>query len=168
MSEDSNVTDVCKKRAAASIDGTEHFGCHHYFNYQFHLEAIPKNATIMTLRTEHLREDWNSVEYNLGGEKEVLGEDNKVIAHNNVNQASGNNLKYLSDKSRMLICAKLCNEIRNYKKILRLSVNLSEEQVQESIDEVKSSCPIEALSTTCHDPMPNITQKLYESRGYMK
>ena len=68
----------------------------------------------------------------------------------------------------MLICAKLCNEIQNYKKILRLSVNLSEEQVQESIDEVKSSCPIEALSTTCHDPMPNITQKLYESRGYMK
>lgn len=168
MSADSNITDVCKKRAAASIDGTEHFGCHHYFNYQFHLEAIPKNATIMTLRTEHLREDWNSVEYNLGGEKEVLGEDNHVIAHNNVNKAGGYNLKYLSDKSRVLICAKLCNEIQNYKKILQLSVNLSEEQVQESIDEVMHSCPIEALTTTCHDPMPNITQKLYESRGYMK
>jgi len=60
LSAESNVTDVCKSRAEASIDGTEHFGCHHYFNYQFHLEAVPENATIMALRTEHLIEDWNS------------------------------------------------------------------------------------------------------------
>jgi hypothetical protein len=166
LSADSNVTDVCKRRAEASIDGTEHFGCHHYFNYQFHLEAIPKNATIMTLRTEHLIEDWNSVEYNLGGVTEVLGQDNKIIAHNNVNKASDDKLKYLSDESKRLICEKLCNEIQNYKRILRLSINLSEKQVQESVDELMNSCPIEALATKCNFPMPNITDKLIYSRGY--
>jgi hypothetical protein len=166
LSADSNVTDVCKRRAEASIDGTEHFGCHHYFNYQFHLEAIPENATIMTIRTEHLIEDWNSVEFNLGGVTEVLGQDNNVIAHNNVNEASDDKLKYLSNESKRLICEKLCNEIQNYKKILRLSVNLGEEQVQKSVDELMNSCPIEAKSTTCNDPMPNITDKLIYSRGY--
>lgn len=166
LSAESNVTDVCKRRAEKSIDGSEHFGCHHYFNYQYHLEAIPLNATIMTLRTEHLLQDWNSVEKNLGGLPEVLGQDNEVIAHNNVNKASGDSLKYLSDESRRLICAKLCNEIQVYKEILRLSINLSEKQVQESVDEVANSCPIEALTTTCNFAMPNITDKLIHSRGY--
>ena len=166
LSPNSNVTDMCKSRAKASIDGTEHFGCHHYFNYQFHLEAIPRDATIMTLRTEHLVEDWNSIERQLGGE-EVLEQDNKVIARNNVNKASNNKLKYLSEESRRLICAKLCNEIESYKKILRLSINLIKKQVQESIDEFMDSCPIEALATTCNDPMPNITDKLVNSRGYL-
>ncbi len=167
LSAGSNVTDACKRRAEASIDGTEHFGCHHFFNYQFHLEAIPKNATIMTLRTEHLREDWNSVEYNLGGVAEVLGQDNKVIAHNNVNKASDGKLKYLSEESKRLICAKLCNEIQTYKRILGLSINLNETQVQQSVDELMNSCPTEALASTCDDPMPNITEKLIHSRGYM-
>jgi len=63
----------CMRRAAASIEGTEHFGCHSYFNYQYHLEAVPANATLMTIRTEHLVEDYNSVEYHLGGEPQVLG-----------------------------------------------------------------------------------------------
>jgi len=106
------------------------------------------------------------VEYNLGGVTEVLGQDNKVIGHNNVNKASGDELKYLSDESKRLICERLCNEIQNYKKILRLSNNLSEKQTQESIDELMNSCPIEAMATTCNFPMPNITDKLIRSRGY--
>jgi hypothetical protein len=167
LSAESNVTAVCKGRAEASIKGTDHFGCHHYFNYQFHLEAIPKNAKIMTLRTEHLMEDWNSVEYNLGGVEKVFGLNNTVISHNNVNLASDEKSKYLSHESKRLICAKLCNEIQNYKKILRLSINLSEEQVQESVDELGLGCPKEAFATTCNDPMPNITDKLIQGRGYL-
>ena len=167
LSAESNVTDVCKRRAEASIDGTMHFGCHHYYNYQFHLEAIPKNATIMTIRTEHLIEDWNSVEHNLGGGPEVLGKDNNVIAHNNVNNATDDKLKYLTAQSKRLICARLCNEIQTYKMILRLSINLNEKQVQESVDELASSCPVEALATSCNTPMPNITDKLIHSRGYL-
>ena len=99
--------------------------------------------------------------------EEVLGRDNKVIAHNNVNNASDDSLKYLTAQSKHLICAQLCNEIQTYKKILRLSINLNEKQVQESVDELASSCPIEALATSCNTPMPNITDKLIHSRGYL-
>lgn len=106
------------------------------------------------------------MEYNLGGVTGVLGQDSKVIGHNNVNKASGDELKYLSDKSKGLICEKLCNEIQNYKKILRLSINLSEKKVQESIDELMNSCPVEAMADTCNFPMPDITEKLIHGRGY--
>ena len=168
LSSHGDATDVCRHRAAAAIDGTEHFGCHFYFNYQFHLEAIPSDATIMTIRTEHLIEDWNTVEYELGGEEMALGPDQTVLAHNNVNNASGDRLKYLSDESKALICEKLCNEIQTYKKILRKSINLSEEQVMESIKELNGSCPHVAVAETCSSPLPNITEKLVNSRGYLK
>jgi hypothetical protein len=168
LSSHGNATEECRQRAASAIEGTEHFGCHFFFNYQYHLEAIPKDATIMTLRTEHLIEDWNSVEYNLGGEKEVLGPDQTVLAHNNVNIASGDKLKHLSDESRRLICKKLCNEVQVYKKILRQSINLSPEQVQESIEELAESCPVEVGTETCPSPLPDITDKLVNSRGYLK
>eukprot|EP00804_Cyclotella_cryptica_P028033 CCRYP_003894-RA/>CCRYP_003894-RA protein AED:0.00 eAED:0.00 QI:171/-1/1/1/-1/1/1/2577/1135 len=169
LSSHGNATEECRRRAAAAIDGTEHFGCHFFFNYQYHLEAVPHGSTIMTIRTEHLIEDWNSVEYNLGGQKKVLGPNQMVLSHNNVNTASGDKLKHLSDESRTLICEKLCNEIQMYKKILRNSINLSEEQVKESIiEEMMESCPVEAKSEQCKDPLPDITNKLVNSRGYLK
>ena len=167
LSPHGNATGACRRRAAAAIEGTEHFGCHFFFNYQYHLEAIPKDASILTLRTEHLIEDWNTVEHNLGGVKQVLGPNQTVLAHNNVNQASGDKLKYLSEESKTLICKKLCNEIQVYKKILRVSINLSEDQVMESIKELKESCPVEAVTDTCLLSMPDITGKLVSSRGYL-
>ena len=112
LSDHGNATDECKRRAAASIYGTEHFSCHFFFNYQYHLEAVPQGKTLMTIRTEHLIEDWNSVEYHLGGQMDLLGPNQTVLAHNNVNKASGGSLSYVSDESRALICDKLCNEIQ--------------------------------------------------------
>lgn len=162
-----NTTTECRNRAAAAIEGTEHFGCHFFFNYQYHLEAIPPDATIMTIRTEHLIEDWNSVEYNLGGKREILGLDQNVLTYNNVNTESGNKLKHLSEDSKELICERLCNEIQVYKKILRRSINLSEKQVSESIEELTRSCSNAALDS-CPSPLPDITEKLVNSRGYLK
>lgn len=167
LSSHGNATEECRQRAAAAIQGTDHFGCHFFFNYQYHFEAIPKNTTIMTIRTEHLIEDWNTVEYNLGGEKKVLGPNQTVLAHNNVNTGSGDNQKHLSDESKTLICEQLCNEIQIYKKILRQSINLSEDQVEESIDELHKSCPVQTDATSCNAPMPDIRQKLLDSRGYL-
>jgi len=157
----------CMRRAAASIEGTEHFGCHSYFNYQYHLEAVPANATLMTIRTEHLVEDYNSVEYHLGGEPQVLGPNQTVLAHNNENKVTGDELKHLSEESKKLVCDKLCNEIQVYKEILRRSINLSEEQVEESIRELSESCPRETAASTCVQPLPNITDKLVNGRGYI-
>jgi hypothetical protein len=52
--------------------------------------------------------------------------------------------RYLSDRAQTLLCAALCDEIQVYKRILRMAVNLKESDVQESIDELRESCPLEA------------------------
>jgi hypothetical protein len=77
----------------------ERFGCHAFFNYQFHLEGIPKDASV-TISTEHLIDDWHSVEYTIGGKRSVLGSDQTVLLHNNVNKASEqeSKSKYLSEE----------------------------------------------------------------------
>jgi hypothetical protein len=76
----------------------ERFGCHAFFNYQFHLEGIPKDASVTILGMEHLIDDWNSAEYTIGGKRNVLGSDQTVLLHNNVNKASEqeSKSKYLS------------------------------------------------------------------------
>jgi hypothetical protein len=125
---------------------------------------IPQHATILTMRTEHLIEDWNSAEYAVGGEKHLLGEDQTLIPR--INTGNPEEKKYLSDQSRELVCEKLCNEIQVYKRILGVSVNLSEEQVEQSLDELKLSCPKEAEAVSCDTSFPDITDKLMAYRGY--
>ncbi|KAL3784451.1 hypothetical protein HJC23_002495 [Cyclotella cryptica] len=160
-----NATATCRLRASQAIEGSAHFENHLYFNYQYHLEAVPKDARIITIRTEHLIDDWNTAEFTVGGDKNVFGEDQTLIPRINVNDSTDKE-KYLSDESRVLICEKLCNEIQVYKQILKVSVNLIEEQIQESISELKLSCPIEAEAQSCGIPLPDITEKLLGKRGY--
>ena len=126
---------------------------------------MPIDARIITIRTEHLVDDWNTAEFAVGGEKILLGEDQTLIPRLNVNDSTDKE-KFLSDESRALICEKLCNEIQVYKRILNVSVNLSEKQIKESIAELKLSCPIEAEATSCGSPLPDITEKLLDNRGY--
>jgi hypothetical protein len=48
----SSVREECKMRAHTALWGTKHFPCHHYFNYQFHFEGLPKDARILAIRNE--------------------------------------------------------------------------------------------------------------------
>ena len=48
----STAKEVCKMRAHTALWGIKHFACHHYFNYQFHLEGLPKDARILVIRNE--------------------------------------------------------------------------------------------------------------------
>lgn len=164
LSKDGNATDTCKLRAIEAIEGTTRFENHLYYNFQYHLEAIPKDATIVTLRTEHLVEDWNTAESAVGGQQDLLGEDQTLIPR--INTGNPKEDKYLSDESRVLVCERLCNEIQVYKYILNESINLSQVQVKESLEELKISCPVEAAAASCKTPLPDITNKLIENRGY--
>jgi hypothetical protein len=164
LSEDGNATAACKRRAAEAIEGSTRFENHLYFNFQYHLEMIPKDSRIITICTEHLVEDWNSAELAVGGEKNLLGQNQTAIPRINTGNPAYEN--HLKDESRVLICEKLCNEIQVYKRILRESVNLSEDQMEESIVELSHSCPIEAAATSCVTPLPDITDKLWSNRGY--
>jgi hypothetical protein len=52
-----------------------------------------------------------------------------------------------------------------YKTILKASLNLKDEQVQQSIDELGTSCPLEAEALHCNNPLPDITKERHEHRG---
>lgn len=164
LSKDGNATSTCKLRASEAIEGSTRFENHLFFNFQYHLEMIPTDSRIITIRTEHLVEDWNSAELAVGGKKNILGQNQTVIPH--INTGNPAYEKFLTDESRGLICTKLCNEIQVYKRILRESVNLNAEQVQESMVELNRSCPIEAAATSCGSPLPDIADKLMRFRGY--
>ena len=165
-----HADETCKMRAITSVRGEQHYNCHMYFNYQFHLEGIPKNGKIITIRNEHLIKDWNTIEHYIGGVHEIISGEkaNKTIAIMNKNSVHVMD-KELSHESTTILCSMLCNEIVNYKKILRQSLNLNYLDVQTSIDELRVTCGTYAdyEEGECPVPMPNIQQKLIETRGYV-
>lgn len=165
LAQDGNATETCKRRAVDAIEGSTRFENHLYYNFQYHLEMIPKDARIITIRTEHLVQDWNTAESTVGGEDELLGQDQTLIPRINTGNAPKND-KYLSDESKVLVCERLCNEIQVYKYILNASINLNQKQVEESLEELKRSCPFEAEATSCKTLLPDITEKLRANRGY--
>ena len=117
--------------------GTGHYMCHHYFNYQFHYEGLPPGARILVIRNEHLRDDWNSAEHFIGGQKEILPRDAGLSKQNVNKDPKAERDKSLSRESQRIVCAQLCNEIVNYKKILRAALNLSPSDIRESIEELR-------------------------------
>jgi hypothetical protein len=165
LAQDGNATETCKQRAVDAIEGSTRFENHLYYNFQYHLEMIPKDARIITIRTEHLVQDWNTAEATVGGEDELLGQDQTLIPRINTGNTPKND-KYLSDESKVLVCERLCNEIQVYKYILNASINLNQKQVEESLEELKRSCPFEAEATSCKTLLPDITEKLRANRGY--
>lgn len=174
------VSETCKEIARQAVWGTRHYQEHLYFNYQFHLEGLPDNAKVLTIRNEHLMNDWNQVEQYIGGEKDIITHDNAQAAFPVINKKNMtkdpsvkvdpySSPKYLSEESVHTLCRHLCNEIVNYKKILRRSVNLNYLQIEESITELRGSCGKYAdyEEGECHYKMPDIELKLLASRGYV-
>ena len=169
MTKHGNASDVCKTRAMEAVRGTRHFSCHMYFNYQFHLEGVPSDANILVIRNEHLIPDWNSVEHYIGGVKEIMPPEKANETMPVMNKSTKDQKdKWISEDSTKILCMNLCNEIVNYKKILRRSLNLNYMEVEHSIEELRATCPMYAdfEEGDCPLPMPNITDKLQASRGY--
>ena len=169
LTSDGRAPDVCKFRATTAVRGDQHFSCHMYFNYQFHLEGIPEDASILTIRNEHLVQDWNGVELYIGGARGIIPPEraNETIGVVNKSKKDGKD-KELSEESTRIVCRQLCNEIVNYKKILRRSLNLNYLEVEGSIDELRETCGKYAdyEEGECPYEMPNIQEKLINTRGY--
>jgi len=143
---DPNVTHyrVCRGRAAGAVTGTERFGYHAFFNYQYYYHQLKHSrSTITAIRQEHMVDDWNSMEKVLGGRGHV-----KEFPNKNKSEKDPAD-DYLSDKARGLLCNALCDEIQMYKFILRSAVNLSPEDVAESLRELRASCPVQAEAEEC-------------------
>jgi hypothetical protein len=169
LKENGSASKVCKIRAVTAMTGDRHFSCHMYFNYQFHLEGIPEDAPVIAIRNEHLIQDWNHIEHFIGGEMEIIppNKGNETIKVMNKSKKDEQD-RWLSEESTEIVCRLLCNEIVNYKKILRRAQNLNYMEVERSMEELRESCPRYAdyEEGDCPFPMPDIMEKLINTRGY--
>jgi hypothetical protein len=161
LNTDGETSKSCQKRAKTAIIGTGQYIPHIFFNYQYYYEFIPQKSKILVIRNEHIVDDYNGIEHFLGGYDDVMNP--SLLPENNVHNKNATDL-YLSDESKVVLCQVLCNEIQFYKKILRSAVNLMEEDFFVSMEELKSSCPLEAMRDDCDEDEPDITEKIRERK----
>jgi hypothetical protein len=136
-------SDLCNARAKRAQLGLEKFGKHGYYNYRFYRNQVPSNATIAVIRAEHMLEDWNSLEMLLGSAYRV-----KQLPERNTNK-QGYDEKFLTEEAKRLICEQLCDEIQVYKDLLFRAANLNATDVEQSLEELRKSCPREADLPAC-------------------
>ena len=167
MTANTNAPEDCRRVAKKTLRGLVpyHRGPSHLlYNFQYYFEAVPKDAPILVIRNEHIQADWNSAEKLLGRKRDRLNMDEATIPRNNANTSQRK--QDLTDESTATLCEVLCNEIQVYKTILRRAENINEEQLQISLMELEAKCPVQAISDECLDPMPDISLKLQDHRGY--
>lgn len=145
-----NATELCRTRAHMAITGFAGFSTHNYYNFGFYLRAAQSqkdlSGTIVVLRTEHLTADWKSIEEDiLHGPKDL----NVTFSRKGNVSPTRPEVTYLSATAKRRICAKLCEEIQVYKSLLREAINLNDNDVAQSMTELKESCPVEAAVTAC-------------------
>eukprot|EP00984_Skeletonema_dohrnii_P036313 scaffold37155_cov244-Skeletonema_dohrnii-CCMP3373.AAC.1 len=155
------ASDECKIRAKKALLGTENNLVHWYFNYQFYYEMVSPDANIIVIRNEHIVDDWNEVETLLGGDADLTEESLPV---NNQYEKKPEEI-YLSDTAKVVLCKTLCNEIQVYKTILKRAQNIKKKQYIQSMQELMTSCPKEALEESCADDMPDISLKVEKAKG---
>jgi len=119
-----------------------------YNSYQFYYNQLhdrpdsPK--TITAIRQTHMVDDWNSMESLLGGKKDAVKTFSNVNTHTK-DPAD----QYLSKNAQKLLCRYLCEEIQMYKLILRRAANLGSSDFDQSMAELRESCPVEADMGAC-------------------
>ena len=72
---------------------------------------------------------------------------------------------YLSDSSTIALCAALCNEIQVYKDIIRRSMNLKSDDVRQTMEELRLSCPKETVEDSCSEKMPDMRERIEDRKG---
>jgi len=103
------------------------------------------NARIAVVRTEHLEQDWASIETVSLRQKEAS---RFSFLQKNKSFKSKDD-RYLSDVAQRNLCDGLCEEIQIYKLMLNRAENLSAEDVATTMTELRGYCPKEADRETC-------------------
>ena len=157
----------CPKIAYEAITGRRGYLVHWTYNYQFYLESIGlhNKDKVIVIRNEHMVQDWNGVEVLLGGQENIVTTEN--FPHDNSQNKNETEL-YISDESRVTLCRMLCNEIQAYKSILRLAKNLKDNELVQSMDELREVCPNEAdleEEEDCKDEIPDISAKIKRTKA---
>mmetsp|Transcript_3868 Transcript_3868/g.8577 ORF Transcript_3868/g.8577 Transcript_3868/m.8577 type:complete len:421 (-) Transcript_3868:355-1617(-) len=155
-----HASDTCKQRARDMLRGTGRYESHHFFNYQYYNDAIPKDAKIMVIRTEHMAEDWLDLEVGLGGKNYT-----SISFPRENSQPKQERDLILGDSERMLLCHELCAEIQVYKSLLQRAINIKDDQYETSMKELRATCPNEADIERCSFDPPDISRKIDDFRG---
>jgi len=75
------------------------------------------------------------------------------------------NEKYLSDESKTALCEVLCNEIQVYKELIRGAINLNDDDMDESMEELRRTCPREAMDDICLHERPDFSERIEDENG---
>uniref|UniRef100_A0A7S0FPL5 Uncharacterized protein n=1 Tax=Minutocellus polymorphus TaxID=265543 RepID=A0A7S0FPL5_9STRA len=148
------TTDECTDWAWAAITGEVPASYHNAFNYDWYyapmLEEKYRNSEVFVLRVEHLDQDWGVVDKMVGGDgKTLAGDVMPASVGANVNVAKDKDLPVrnstLSAFGWKNLCKAMCHEMQTYKAMLQRAVNLNDEDVRESVEELREICPEETV-----------------------
>jgi hypothetical protein len=151
---------TCQERAWAAIMGVREFSYHEWFNYEHYWEGVQllqtsssRRPAVKVLRTEHLREDWESVStealYRRVNQRrpsavERSEQHNGTATHqDHVPAGENSGLSSLPSIAFENLCRALCPEIQVYKRFLMAADNLNATQRIRSIAEIQRTCPKE-------------------------
>lgn len=137
------VATNCTSLARAVVDGKVRRFNHFFFPFDkirsFIGESNP-NPLIFATRQEHLWYDWKKINYLLGQAGDI------IIPNANMNARDLSNVvqpvsRHLSEEGKLRLCKALQKEYDGYVNLLREAINLSDKDVQESLEEIKKTCP---------------------------
>jgi Sulfotransferase family len=132
----------CTSLARAVIDGKVRRFNHFFFPFQKVRDFIPTdhNPIIFATRQEHLWYDWKKINFLLGQVGDVITppDDAKARDLSNVSQPV---TRELSSLGKQRLCKALQKEYDGYVRILREAINLSDDDVQQSLHEIHQNCP---------------------------
>lgn len=154
----------CARVAWRAVQGRHGYMSHNKYNYGHYwrmvLEQQQQNSTshaeaprIVVVRTEHLEQDWKSVEALVSAaaaknNRQANSSTNVEFPRKNISTKKEQD-RHLSATAHRNLCDALCEEIQVYKKLLRFAENLMPEDIDESMQELRNHCPIQADRETC-------------------
>jgi len=155
------TTEECARVAWRAVQGLHGYMSHNKYNYGHYWRMFEQNtepdadaARIVVVRTEHLEPDWASVEAIVSAAAAV-DPNNRPATPTQVTFPRKNKSRkkeqdrHLSSTAHRNLCDALCEEIQVYKKLLRRAENLTPEDIDESMQELRGHCPIQADRETC-------------------
>jgi len=140
----------CSRVAWKAVTGSQGYKKHNRMGYGYHWRKIPSNkdVRIAVIRTEHIVEDWFSVE-RVSLQSDIPANTTFSFGKPKNQSSKTKQDKYLSKMAQQNLCKGLCEEIQIYKMILRKAENLSPEDVATSIEELAQNCPVQAAAEDC-------------------
>jgi hypothetical protein len=147
-----NVSAACHQRAWDALVGKTAYTRHNYYNYQYYYNLAPRNATILAIRTEYLQQDWTSAEMIIA--RDTPDYRPSQITFPQLNPSPNiieRDSSHLSPIGMKNLCRALCWEIKSYLTILSRAVNLTPQDVANSVRLMRSSCPHQVSSALCDE-----------------